>query len=63
MNIEGDAKLLRNQFGCVLRGWLDLRWIAVNQPCYGKALVLKLKRFEEELNLLHNEEVEEVSDK
>lgn len=59
VNIENDAKKLRNQFQCNLRGWVDLRSIAACQTAYGKVLAQKLRSFEDELSLVYNEYLEE----
>ncbi|KAL5263177.1 hypothetical protein ACHWQZ_G008549 [Mnemiopsis leidyi] len=55
VNIENDALKLRKQYQCVMKGWVDLRNLVVTKEAYGKVLLQKLQKFEEELDLLYPE--------
>ena len=61
MNIENDALKLRKQYQCVMKGWVDLRNLVVTKEAYGKVLLQKLQKFEEELDLLYPEHNDNVN--
>ena len=61
MNIENDALKLRKQYQCVMKGWVDLRNLAVTKETYGKVLLQKLQKLEEELDLLYPEHSDDVN--
>ena len=60
MNIENDAFKLRKQYQCVMKGWVDLRNLAVTKETYGKVLLQKLHKLEEELDILYPEHSDDV---
>lgn len=60
VNIENDAAKLRRQYQCNMRSWVDLRNIVVTKEAYGRVLLKKLKKFEEELDYLYPEDNEDV---
>ena len=52
--------MLRKQYQCNLEGFVDLRNLAVTKTAYGKVLLKKLQKFEEELAILFPEDNEDV---
>ena len=49
VNIENDVANLSKQYQCNMKGWMDLRNLIVTKAAYGRVMLEKLKKHEEKL--------------
>eukprot|EP00116_Pleurobrachia_bachei_P019297 sb/3479559/ len=49
INIDGDNDKLKEDCGCIIRSWLDLRNLVFRSPCWGPTLLSKIQDFEWEV--------------